>query len=155
MRLTVPMLLLSLLPALAQAGTIQLSPSSVWVDSSRTSSDITLMYTPSSGARSLEVSTIISLERLGWSVVEPVAQTEAGVTVRCKLTGGQVRALLFAPQGGTLPATPFALCRLRVRAHAHSPNQTSYSIRTVEAYETDASFNATSLPDTWGWVRVP
>lgn len=155
MRRIVPLLALSLLPALAQAGTIQLSPSNVPVDSSRTSQEITLMYTPSSGARTLEVSIIIGLERLGWSVVEPVAQPEAGVQARCKLTAGKVRALLFAPQGGTLPATPFALCRLRVRAHAHSPDQTWYSIRSVDAHETDAAFNSTPLPDTWGWVRVP
>jgi hypothetical protein len=155
MRFLPLLLVLSSLPALAQAGTVQLSPAKVTVENSQSSEDITLSYTPTAGARDFEVSVSIGLERLGWSRVEAVPSPATGVKVVCALTGGQVRALVFAPAGGSLPATTLALCRLRVRPHAHSPDQTWYSIATSYAYETDASFNLTQLNNAWGWVLVP
>lgn len=155
MRRLVSLLALSLLPAFAQAGTIQISPLNVSVDNTKTSQDITLTYTPSSGARSLEVSLTTHLERLGWARVEAIASPAAGVKVLCSLTGGQVRALVFAPDGSSLPVTTFALCRLRVRPHAHTPSATWYSIVSANAYETDANFNSSSLANAWSGVYVP
>ena len=155
MRCLVPLLVLSLLPALAQAGTIHFSPSTVSVDNTKSSQDISLMYTPSPGARDLEVTVNIGLERLGWSTVEAVAPSAPGVKVLCSLIAGQVRALVFAPASGGLPATTFALCRLRVRPHAHSPSQTWYSITSVDAYEIDANLHATSLANSRAWAWVP
>ena len=155
MRCVVPLLVLSLLPALAQAGTIQFSPSTVTVDNTQSSQDITLMYTPSPGARDLEVSVTIGLERLGWSTVEAATSPAPGVKVLCSLSGGQVRAVVLAPANGSLPTTTFALCRFRVRPHVHSPSQTWYSITSANAYETDANFQGAPLANRWAWAWVP
>lgn len=155
MRRLLPLLVLSCLPALVQAGTVRLSPSTQSVDNTMDSQDITLTYTPSAGAHTFEVSVSIGLERLGWSRVEPVASPDAGVKVVCVLSAGQVRALVFAPAGGNLPATTFTLCHLRVRPHAHTPSQTWYSIVASNAFETDGSFNQTTLANARSWVFVP
>ena len=155
MRRLLPLLVLSFLPVLVQAGTVRLSPSTQSVDNTMDSEDITLTYTPSVGARAFEVSVTIGLERLGWSKVEPVASPDAGVKVLCALSGGEVRALVFTPAGGNLPATTFTLCRLRVRPHAHTPSQTWYSIVASNAFETDASFNPITLANARSWVFVP
>lgn len=150
----VPLLVLSSLPALAQAGSVQLSPANLTIDNTLHSESISLDYTPSSGAREFEVSVSIGLERLGWVRVEPGPSPAPGVQVLCSLVGGQVRAIALAPSG-SLPATTFPLCRLRVRPHAHAPSQTWYRILATDAYETDAGFNTTPLPNAWSWVWVP
>lgn len=147
-------LFLLLAPAFAQAGDLALSPSSTSVANGQVSTEIVLTYTPGASATAMEAELSINLDRHGWAQTQ-VVPAAAPVQAWCQVTNGRARAIVMALDGGNLPAgVPIAVCRVRVRTHAHTSRGFS-NLAIVDAQEVDAAQNLQFVTTHNALIYVP
>lgn len=126
---------LCLLPALAGAGQLTLSPSSFTLDNAVHSPQVVVSYRPGAGAVDFDAELVMPLERAGWIETQVIPSGTPAYETWCQIVNGRVRAIVSSRDLQPLPTTEaIPVCRVRIRTHGFTPRG-HYEITPANAYE--------------------